>query len=95
MADPKVLLLDEIYANLDKDAQLHLHGNLDRIAEGRTLVMITHDLKFTAGFDHIFVMEGGRIVGQGNHTELLVKCATYQRLWAIEQNLLAMGAAAE
>ena len=90
-----VLLLDEIYANLDKDAQLHLHGNLDRIAEGRTLVMITHDLKFTAGFDHIFVMEGGRIVGQGNHTELLVKCATYQRLWAIEQNLLAMGAAAE
>jgi ATP-binding cassette subfamily B protein len=95
LADPKVLLLDEIFSNLDKDARLHVHQNLDRISEGRTLVMISHDLKFVTGFDHIVVMEGGKIVGQGSHYELLRSCATYERLWSIEQNLLALGAAAE
>jgi energy-coupling factor transporter ATP-binding protein EcfA2 len=95
LADPKVLLLDEIFSNLDKDAQLHLHQNLDNISVGRTLVMISHDLKFVTGFDLIVVMEGGRIVGQGSHYELLRNCATYERLWSIEQNLLALGAAAE
>ena len=95
LADPKVLLLDEIFSNLDKDAQLHLHHNLDNISEGRTLVVISHDLKFVTGFDQIVVMEGGRVVGQGSHHQLLTNCPTYQRLWAIEQNLLALGAVAK
>ena len=95
VADPKVLLLDEIFSNLDKDAQLHLHRNLGRISEGRTLVVISHDLKFVTGFDHIVVMEGGKVVGQGSHGELLRNCSTYERLWLIEQKLLSLGAAAE
>ena len=95
MADPKVLLLDEIFSSLDKDAQLHLHRNLGRISEGRTLVMISHDLKFVTGFDHIVVMEGGKVVGQGSHGELLRNCSTYEHLWSIEQKLLSLGVAAE
>ena len=72
-----------------------LVDDLDGIAMGRTLIVVSHDLRFVTGFDHILVMEEGQVTGQGTHEKLLAECPTYNRLWSIERDLLALGAVAE
>ena len=49
--------------------------------------MATHDLRATAQFEQIIVLEKGVVVGQGPHDELLKTCELYQELWAMEQKL--------
>jgi ATP-binding cassette subfamily B protein len=92
VSDPKVLLLDEVFSNLDKEAQLHLSLHMDRLAADRTLVLVSQELRFVSKFDKIVVLEDGKMMGQGTHTELLAGCTIYQRLWSIEEQLLGLGA---
>jgi ATP-binding cassette subfamily B protein len=92
VSDPKVLLLDEVFSNLDKEAQLHLSLHMDRLAADRTLVLVSQELRFVSKFDKIVVLEDGKMMGQGTHTELLAGCTIYQRLWSIEEQLLSLGA---
>ena len=49
--------------------------------------MATHDLRATAQFEQIIVLEKGVVVGQGTHDELSKTCELYQELWAMEQKL--------
>ena len=49
--------------------------------------MATHDLRSTAQFEQIIVLEKGVVVGQGAHAVLLKTCPLYQELWAMEQKL--------
>ena len=49
--------------------------------------MATHDLRSTAQFEQIIVLERGVVVGQGAHDELLKTCTLYQELWEMEQKL--------
>ena len=62
LADFPVLVLDEPTAHLDDEAAEALMADIKQATEGRTLLLITHDLRQTAGFDEVLVMESGRFV---------------------------------
>ena len=82
---------DETLANLDKTSQVWLLHKLEDLARGRTLILTTHDLRFTANFDSIIVLESGCLSGQGNHLELLDKCNVYRDLWELDRSLNRFG----
>ncbi len=83
MSGPRILLLDEALANLDKSGQISFFENFGKISELKTVIMATHDLRSTAHFEQIIVLDKGAVVGQGTHDELLKTCPLYQ-----EQTLL-------
>ena len=87
MSGPRILLIDEALANLDKSTQISFFENFSKISELKTVIMATHDLRSTKYFEKIIVLEKGVVVGQGTHDVLLEKCPLYQELWAMEQKL--------
>ena len=88
---PRILLLDETLASLDKLSQVWLLEKLNEIARGRTLIMATHDLRFIANFDSIIVLESGTLSGQGTHSELVADCVPYKDLWGLDRSLSHLG----
>ena len=90
MAGPRILLIDEALANLDKSTQISFFENFSKISELKTVIMATHDLRSTAEFEQIIVLEKGVVVGQGTHDVLLETCPLYKELWAMEQKLTGM-----
>ena len=88
---PRILLLDEALANLDKTSQIWLLQKFEAIAQGRTLIWATHELQFTVNFDSIVVLESGHLAGQGTHVELLEKCDLYKELWELDKSLSRIG----
>lgn len=80
--DPRILILDEATSALDPDSEAIVHNNLSAISKGRTVVVVSHRLSSLTACDKILVLERGRIVDQGRHTDLLGRCSIYQHLWA-------------
>ncbi len=84
---PNLLLLDETFNSLDKRVLVHLKKNLNQIAQGRTLVTTTHDMRFVPDYDWIIVLDKGKVIGQGKHDELLSNCPLYAELWRLEKQI--------
>lgn len=82
LADAPVLLLDESTSNLDGRNELLLRDSLSAAAQGRTTLVIAHRLATVADADQIVVLEAGRVVAQGTHTELLESSPLYRELAA-------------
>jgi ABC-type multidrug transport system fused ATPase/permease subunit len=80
--NPRVLLLDEATSALDPRTERQITDTLNRIAEGRTTIAITHRLTSVVDYDLIFVIVDGRIVESGTHAELLASQGAFARLWA-------------
>ncbi|SHG80114.1 ABC transporter ATP-binding protein [Pollutimonas bauzanensis] len=76
-----ILLLDEATASVDAENEALIQQALDELCRGRTVLMIGHRLHSVMHADHIVVMNGGVIAGQGTHVELLNSCLIYQCLW--------------
>ena len=87
MARPRILLIDEALANFDKSTQIAFFENFPKISEMKTVLMATHDMRLTAEFEQIIVLDKGVVVGQGTHDELLVSCPLYKDLWIMDQKL--------
>ncbi|WP_367849722.1 peptidase domain-containing ABC transporter [Rhodoferax sp. WC2427] len=81
LTKPRILVLDEAASALDPESEAIFIRNLSRIAVGRTVVMISHRLSTLVNANAILVMQQGRLVDSGTHSELLTRCETYQQLW--------------
>ncbi|NUS27979.1 MAG: ABC transporter ATP-binding protein [Streptomyces sp.] len=75
-----VLILDEPTAGLDAMAARRIVQPLRHLMSGRTTIMITHDLSLAPDADRILVVDGGRLVEEGTHDELVRRGGTYARL---------------
>ena len=82
LVDPDILLLDEATAALDPAAEAAVLAATDRLAAGRTTVVVAHRLTTAARADNIVVMERGRVVETGRHADLLRRRGAYARLYA-------------
>jgi len=85
LGDPSVLILDEATSALDPDSEAIVNANLLRIAQGRTMIVISHRLSSLVNCDKILVLERGELNDAGTHEELLERCAIYRHLW-MQQN---------
>ena len=83
LADPRILILDEATANIDTFTELLVQQALKRLLHGRTALVIAHRLSTIKGADNIVVLQGGRIVEQGTHAELLQRNGIYASLYAM------------
>jgi len=81
LADPRILILDEATSSLDSEAEQHIRDGLRALRHGRTTFVIAHRLSTITSSDQILVLEGGEIVEQGRHAELLAKDGRYRQLY--------------
>ena len=84
LRDAPILLLDEPTSALDAESEAAIRGALDRLARGRTTLVIAHRLSTVLDSDLIVVMDRGRIVEQGTHAELLALGGLYADLYALQ-----------
>nr|WP_308493935.1 ABC transporter ATP-binding protein [Microbacterium protaetiae] len=80
LAAPPVLLLDESTSSLDGLNEQRMREAIDAVATGRTLIVIAHRLSTVVDSDHIVVMDHGRVVGTGTHSELVASTPLYRDL---------------
>jgi ATP-binding cassette, subfamily B, heavy metal transporter len=78
---PPILILDEATSALDSHTEKEIQDALDQVAKDRTTLVIAHRLSTIVGADSIIVLDGGRLVEQGTHGELLAKGGLYASLW--------------
>ena len=83
---PRILILDEATSALDYESERIIQNNMRHIVQGRTVMIIAHRLNAVSRADRIIAIDGGRIVEQGTHDELLAKPnGLYARLWRIQE----------
>ena len=80
LADPRLLILDEPTSHLDPPARRALTADLLHATEGRSVLLITHELDGLDQVDEIVVLDHGRIAEQGSHQQLRRAGGRYQRL---------------
>ena len=80
LAAPPILLLDESTSSLDGLNEQRMREAIDAVAAGRTLIVIAHRLSTVVDSDHIVVLDHGRVVGQGTHSELVASTPLYRDL---------------
>jgi ATP-binding cassette subfamily B multidrug efflux pump len=81
LADPSILILDEATSNVDTRTEVLIQAAMTRLRQGRTSFVIAHRLSTIRNADSIVVMDGGRIVEQGSHAELLGREGFYYDLY--------------
>jgi ATP-binding cassette subfamily B protein len=81
LADPAILILDEATSSVDTRTEVQIQEAMNRLRSNRTSFVIAHRLSTIRGADVILVMENGRIVEQGSHSELLDREGPYYRLY--------------
>ena len=85
LKNPRILIFDEATSALDSRAEKAIQAELERIARGRTTLVIAHRLSTVMDADQILVLVQGRIVERGTHAQLLDSKGEYARMWALQQ----------
>lgn len=82
LKDAPILVLDEATSALDSEVEAAIQEQLTNLMQGKTVIAIAHRLSTIAAMDRLIIMDGGRIIEQGSHTELLRRGGLYAELWA-------------
>ena len=85
LKNPRILIFDEATSALDSRAEKAIQAELERIAVGRTTLVIAHRLSTVMDADQILVLNHGRVVERGSHMQLLELKGEYARMWALQQ----------
>jgi ATP-binding cassette subfamily B protein len=80
LGDPAVLLLDEATSALDAESEAAVQQGLEQAMAGRTVLVIAHRLATVQEADRILVLDGGRLIDQGNHDQLISRPGRYRDL---------------
>lgn len=83
LADPRILILDEATSSVDTQTERMIQAGLTRLLNGRTALIIAHRLSTITNADRILVIENGKIIEDGTHTELLQKRGVYYHLYSL------------
>ncbi|CUW46144.1 peptidase domain-containing ABC transporter [Novacetimonas hansenii] len=81
ISDPRLMILDEATSALDPESEALVNANLQRLAHGRTMVIVSHRLSSLMECDQICVMDQGKVVDIAPHAVLLRRCEIYRTLW--------------
>ncbi len=85
LKNPPILVFDEATSALDSKSEKAIQAELERIAVGRTTLVIAHRLSTVMNADQILVLDQGRIVERGTHRGLLDAGGAYAQMWALQQ----------
>ena len=88
LANPRVLILDEVTSSLDSEAEALIQDGLRTLRRGRTTFVIAHRLSTIHSADQILVMDEGEIVERGTHAELMEMDGLYRRLYDKQHGLV-------
>ncbi|HSB66122.1 MAG TPA: thiol reductant ABC exporter subunit CydD, partial [Anaerolineales bacterium] len=88
LQDAPVLILDEPTANLDPSTESAILNSIEKLSNGRSMLMITQSMVGLERMDEILVLQNGRIVERGTHNELLTIHGQYQRMWELYHQLM-------
>ena len=86
LADPRILILDEATSNLDTESERLIQSSLRTLMQSRTSFVIAHRLSTIAHADRILVIEGGRVVEEGHHDELMARNGRYRDMVLLQTN---------
>ncbi len=84
LKDPPVLILDEATSSVDNETEAAIQRSLERIAVGRTTIVIAHRLSTVRNADQTYVLEQGKVIERGTHAELLDASGLYAALWRVQ-----------
>ncbi|WP_365752248.1 ATP-binding cassette domain-containing protein [Phenylobacterium sp.] len=85
LADAPILVLDEATSSLDVETERQVQAAMEELMLGRTTVVIAHRLSTIRGADRILVFEGGQLVEEGRHADLVARGGAYARLHAVTE----------
>ena len=85
--DSPVYIFDEATSNIDVESENDIMAQIHALAKTKTVILISHRLANVSDADHIYVMDGGRVVESGKHEKLLSHGGHYARLWNAQQEL--------
>jgi ATP-binding cassette subfamily B protein len=85
---PELLILDEATASLDPESETCIQQAIGRLIQGKTVLVIAHRLRTIAKADKIIVLDDGKVIEQGTHSELMEQNGLYKRLYTIQQESL-------
>jgi HlyB family type I secretion system ABC transporter len=81
ITDPRILILDEATSALDPESEALVNANLQRIATGRTMLIVSHRLSSLTECDQTLVLDRGTVMDMAPHKVLLERCTIYRQLW--------------
>jgi ATP-binding cassette subfamily B protein len=83
-----IIILDEATASLDATNESAVQAAINRLVRNRTVIVIAHKLKTVTTADNIIVLNEGRVIEQGTHTELIQNNGLYRKLYTMQQDFM-------
>jgi ATP-binding cassette subfamily B protein len=87
LKDPRILIFDDAVSAVDTETEAHIHAALEKLAKGRTTFIIAHRIQTVMQADKILVLDKGRIIQQGTHSDLMLQDGIYRKIYNLQANV--------